>query len=173
MTEKDSQDIETTDHDAKNPSVIDTTINMSKTKAVKDSLKLVLIVIDTAYMDLSHQFEIGPEGLKGSKRKVKDGCVYAGSLEYEGKIVVNDILLSEREKGVGKRHFMIKYNKDLQSFSIKDMGDGLGTFIRVNRPLALQNLNIVSFGDSHMIVNIENNFISLRFIEGPKINYKS
>jgi hypothetical protein len=53
------------------------------------------------------------------------------------------------------------------------MGEGLGTFIRLDRPFKLQNLNIVSFGDSHMIVSLDGNFVSLRFIQGPKTDYKT
>jgi hypothetical protein len=53
------------------------------------------------------------------------------------------------------------------------MGDGMGTFIRIEQPLKLKNSYIVSFGDSHMIVNIENNLLTIRFVEGPKAEHKS
>ena len=62
-------------------------------------------------MNLGQEYVIYPDGLKLSKRKNKDNCVYGGSLEKQGKTVINDILLPVEEKGVGKRHFMIKYNK--------------------------------------------------------------
>jgi hypothetical protein len=74
-------------------------------------LKLTLVVIDTVHMVVGTEFEISPHGLKFSKRTVKDGCVYAGSLEKQGRSIVNDLILPENEKGIGKRHFMINFNK--------------------------------------------------------------
>ena len=53
------------------------------------------------------------------------------------------------------------------------MGDGLGTFIKVNQPLKLRNMNVVSFGDSHMVVNVDGNLLSLRFIAGPSTDFRS
>jgi hypothetical protein len=53
------------------------------------------------------------------------------------------------------------------------MGEGMGTFVRVDRPVALKTSYIISFGDSHMIVQIDDSMLSLRFIEGPKVDFKS
>lgn len=74
-------------------------------------MKLTLTVLDSVQMILGSEFEIIPSGLKSSKRPVKDGCVYAGSYEKQGKTIVNDLILPENEKGVGRRHFMINFNK--------------------------------------------------------------
>ena len=52
------------------------------------------------------------------------------------------------------------------------MGEGLGTFIKLDREYKLQNMNIISFGDSHMVIHLDNMFINLRFIQGPKTDYK-
>lgn len=128
-------------------------------------------------MIIGTQYEILPHGLACAKRLVKDGCVYAGSTEKQGRLVINDIILSENEKGVGKRHFLIQYNKgrfyiEKASFFIKDMGEGLGTFIRIEKPIKLISAYIFSFGDSHMIVHIENTLLTLKFIEGPKVDFK-
>ena len=62
-------------------------------------------------MSVGQEYQITPEGLKSSKRRCKDNCVYAGSLEKQGNLAINDILLPAEEKGIGKKHFMIKYNK--------------------------------------------------------------
>ena len=128
-------------------------------------------------MAIGSEFEIYPNGLKSSKRNVKDGCVYAGSVEKLGRLTVNDIILPEKEKGIGKRHFMINYNKgnlylEHGSYFIKDMGEGMGTFIRIDEPIVLKSSYIISFGDSHMIVQLEETQITLRFIEGPKVDFK-
>lgn len=68
---------------------------------------------------------------------------------------------------------------------MRDLGDGSGTFVRLDIPLPLKHGFIISFGDSHMIVNFfqaspsEGNYasqndrrsfdrIQLKFIDGPK-----
>ena len=67
---------------------------------------------------------------------------------------------------------------------MRDLGDGSGTFVRLDQPLDLKHGFIISFGDSHMIVNFfqaassEANYstgqnrayekIQLKFIDGPK-----
>lgn len=52
------------------------------------------------------------------------------------------------------------------------MGEGMGTFIRIEKPIKLKNSYIISFGDSHMMITLENSMLSLRFIEGPKLDFK-
>ena len=140
-------------------------------------LKLTLTVIDSAKMLIGSQYEIFPYGLKSSQRNLKDGCVYAGSLEKSGNLKINDIILPEEEKGVGKRHFMIQFVKgekyiDKGAYMIKDMGEGMGTFIRLDNPLKLQNNFIISFGESHVIVQIDASQLHLRFIDGPRTEEK-
>lgn len=87
-------------------------------------------------------------------RAKQDGCVLVGSGE-EG---FNDIVLADDEGGeaggVGKRHFIIKYNIDTKNYYLRDLGDGNGTFVRLDTPLLLKSGFIISFGDSHMVVQI-------------------
>jgi hypothetical protein len=56
--------------------------------------------------------------------------------------------------GIGKRHMVIKYQELDKKYYLRDLGDGSGTFIRVdnNKDLVLKHGFIVSFGDSHMVV---------------------
>lgn len=114
----DIQEVDVIDRDqGKTPSVHDCTqISIANSKSTMASstmeiLKLTLIVIDSVKMIIGTQFEIFPYGLKSSHRNLKDGCIYAGSLDKIGNLKINDILLPEEEKGVGKRHFMIQYVK--------------------------------------------------------------
>ena len=143
----------------------------------EETLILNLPVIETNHMILGQTFTITPSGLLESKRKSKDNCVYAGTLASKNSNIINDIILPEEENGSGKRHFVIKYLKgqsylDKNRYFIKDMGEGLGTFIKLEREYKLQNMNIISFGDSHMVMHIDGLFINLRFIQGPKTDYK-
>ncbi|OMJ83356.1 hypothetical protein SteCoe_15759 [Stentor coeruleus] len=140
----------------------------------KKEVLLNLVIVESKGMQPGKIYNICPIGLINSDRtKSGDGCLYAGSLYYEDGKIINDILLPQSEKGIGKRHFMIHY-KD-ESYFLKDLGDGMGTFIRLSRPLALQNNYIISFGDSHMIIVIEHNTspkLILKFIDGPKVDQK-
>ena len=58
---------------------------------------------------------------------------------------------------------VIKYNMDNKSYYLRDLGDGSGTFVRLDVPLVslayfvdhlqiLKHGYIISFGDSHMVV---------------------
>lgn len=112
----DIQEVDVIDRDqGKTPSIHDCTqisiANKSTTSATMEILKLSLIVIDSVKMIIGSQYEILPYGLKASQRNLKDGCVYAGSLEKHANLRINDIVLPFSEKGIGKRHFMIQYVK--------------------------------------------------------------
>ncbi len=67
----------------------------------------------------------------------------------------NDIVLDQdEEQGLGSRHFIIKYSMDHKSYYLRDLGEGNGTFVRLDTPLLLKHGFIISFGDSHMVVSI-------------------
>jgi hypothetical protein len=66
---------------------------------------------------------------------------------------LNDVLLPGHD-GFGARHFYIKYINEFNSYMIKDLGEGSGTFIKVQKQFILKNGHIVSFGENHMVVGI-------------------
>lgn len=51
-----------------------------------------------------------------------------------------------------------------------DMKSSTGTFVKIEAAFTLRNKTIVSFGNSHMIVNLNQDGISITFIDGPRIN---
>ena len=77
---------------------------------------------------------------------------------------------------------MIKYNDTDKNYYLRDLGDGSGTFIKVDncKDLILKHGFIVSFGDSHMVVQFSSERdqdtqeilqrITLKFLDGPKID---
>jgi hypothetical protein len=141
------------------------------------AITLKLVVVESEKMTVDKVFIIEPTGLINSDRTNHgDNCVYAGSLYSEDNRVVNDIILPFNENGVGRRHFMIMYKEHPSpGFYLKDLGDGMGTFVRISQSLPLKNNFIVSFGESHMIVILDNGpapKITLRFIDGPKIDQR-
>ena len=49
----------------------------------------------------------------------------------------NDFVISSMDTGIGKRHMVIKYNMDNKSYYLRDLGDGSGTFVRLDVPLVI------------------------------------
>ena len=144
---------------------------------------------------------INAQGLMGSRRNKKDGCTILGSQEQNPKtfefmndfVIPNLQLPSEIEPeaatpsnpgaGIGLRHMVIKYNLDTKQYYMRDLGDGSGTFIRVDntKDLILKHGFIISFGDSHMVAQFSSDIIdpsnqevvqkvTLKFLDGPKID---
>lgn len=63
--------------------------------------------------------------------------------------------------GIGSRHMVIKYCMDDKKYYMRDLGDGSGTFIRVDntKDLVLKHGFIISFGDSHMVVQFSSDIV--------------
>ena len=127
--------------------------------------RLVITVVETAEMDPAKVFEVSPAGLKGSQR-FGSGAVLAGSAEN------SDIQLPSHERGIGAHHFQVEFNPRKQVYALKDLGEGTGTFIRLDLPHYVTRPCIVSFSDSHVKVSLQDEVqsptIDLAFIEGPK-----
>lgn len=44
---------------------------------------------------------------------------------------------------------------ETKSYFIRDLGDGSGTFVHLRKALPLKHGYIISFGDSHMVVQLD------------------
>lgn len=72
----------------------------------------------------------------GSKRNKNDGCTIIGSQQFnQNGEVFNDFVIDPIDTCIGKRHMVIKYNMDNKSYYIRDLGEGSGTFVRLDVPL--------------------------------------
>lgn len=77
-------------------------------------------------------------GLIDSKRNKNDGCTILGSQEPNANgEVYNDFIISSNDSGIGKRHLVIKYGMDNKCYYLRDLGDGSGTFVRLDTPLVI------------------------------------
>lgn len=121
---------------------------------------------------LGTQLIINAQGLVASKRNKKDGCTIIGSQDQSQTTGehYNDFVIQNSEEfksqldgksqdqaqfgGIGKRHMVIKYNEINKNYYLRDLGDGSGTFIRIDnqKDLILKHGFIVSYGESHMLV---------------------
>lgn len=139
-------------------------------------LKLTLTVAETTAMTVGQQFEITPKGLKNSPRANSGGKIYAGSAQTEEDVVINDIILPESERGVGRQHFVIEYSLHTRSYHLRDLSEGSGTFIRLDQPLVLSRLSVISFGESHISLGLDGPTdtpdLKIAILEGPRKDEK-
>ena len=101
--------------------------------------------------------------MEGSLRNEKDNITYFGFLENSEKNnnekdKINDqnsidylLPLKHCEKygRFFKIHYIIKYNE----YIIKDLGNGLGTFIKIQDSINIRNNSMINIGDSYLIFN--------------------
>ena len=114
-------------------------------------------------------FKINAKGLITSSRDEDDGYVLFGSSYYFMHQIQSDVHAFTSEYGFGGRHFIIFYDTELNEYFLKDLGEGSGTFVKLEQELKLKNGNIISFTDNHMLISIkENDSIFIKFLEGTK-----
>ena len=49
---------------------------------------------------------------------------------------------------------MIRYIVEKNNYILKDLGEGTGTFIKVQDQVVLKNGHIISFGEFHLVVGL-------------------
>ena len=113
---------------------------------------LNLEVLESPSVKLGTIITINPSGLEGSKREVNDGRSFFGTYVGNDQYQINDYTFPMEEQGFGKRHFVIEYNNDKDAYYLKDLGDGTGTFIRINQKVVLNTNMIISFNSIHIAV---------------------
>ena len=111
---------------------------------------LVLSIIESNCFEVGKRFKILPGGLMKTSRKNPNGVTYIGATMMANDEVYNDIVFSNKEKDIGKRHAMIKYDPSDRKYRIKDMRKGTGTFSRIEGHFPVRDSTIVSFSDAHI-----------------------
>lgn len=73
--------------------------------------------------------------------------------------IVNDFIIRTKEPEANERHrgrhFQIEYCVESDVYKIRDLGIGFGAFVKVDHPLLLRDNNLLSMGNSFLIVNLE------------------
>jgi hypothetical protein len=118
------------------------------------SPKLQIRIIESSSAEVGTLLSISPSGLENSKRNSNDFKVFVGSKAIENGLILNDFVIDELSKGLGSRHFVIKYVLHKQKYFISDLGEGSGTFVKITEPLVLKDGYIISFGNSHMTIHL-------------------
>ena len=135
--------------------------------------KLLLEVQEGPVLEPGTRYLLTARGYPNSKRNIPDGMVYFGKQDADEATgeSKNDIVLSSEEPGIGLMHFVIQFNRTQNAFAVKDLGQGSGTFIKIQAPLKLTTGNVIAFGESHMAVDmLLDGKIQLKFLEGAATN---
>ncbi len=129
--------------------------------------KLMLEVQDSPSLRQGKCFVLTRAGLQQSSRLLKDGRTIIGT-----DTETCDIVLGAEDPELGKMHFVIEYSQATENFLIKDLGDGNGTFMKIEDSHALHDGDVLAFGLSYAGVQIQSqgtgSTLTLRFYEGPR-----
>lgn len=100
---------------------------------IKRAAMLKIEVMEGFAVPKNTMLQINACGLINSKRNKGDGCTIIGSQDQNAQgEVFNDFVISSMDVGIGKRHMVIKYSIDTRSYYLRDLGDGSGTFVRLD-----------------------------------------
>lgn len=139
-----------------------TALNSSLERGTAQGKRLRLEVMESRVLLPGTEFHITPKGLEGSTRRSHDGNVYVGSGEKEC-----DLAIKDDAELMGRKHFMVFWQREV--CYLQDLGEGAGTFIRVNGSFPLTSGCIVSFSDIHILVLLEGSTLLLKPLTGDKM----
>jgi len=127
---------------------------------------LKLKVISSSSLPKGTIININAQGVENSFRAAKDGITNFGCKKRPKRIskhirqteILNDYILPAVNKEIGKKHrgkhFQIEYSITTNSYKIKDLGVGFGTFYKLDFPLVLKDNHLLNMGLIFMVVNI-------------------
>ena len=79
--------------------------------------------------------EIDSKGMVNSQRKAEDGITYFGSQSPKEGVHANDFMIPEESSALGLKHFKIFYSAKDDEYYLQDMGEGTGTFVRLDQKM--------------------------------------
>ena len=131
-------------------------VDMVKLKKVfSQSKKLMLEIVSCDTSEKIITLEINPYGYINSKRKKKDGITYFGYDVGQRELQVDFALKNNDnyyyDDAFNGRHFMIKFNPDDLNYYIKDLGRGLGTFVKIQEWTELKNNFLLNIGENYIV----------------------
>ena len=143
---------------------------MKNNEILNKSKCLILDVISSNNEKISN-IQIDPFGCIFSQRKFKDGITYFGydkNISNDEENEELDVLIKPTEDVKNEqfygRHFQIKFNVDDLNYYLKDLGKGLGAFVKIDEWMEIKNNSIINVGNNYMVfsINIENNEINIK-----------
>jgi hypothetical protein len=98
-------------------------------------------------------------GCETSLRGIKDGQTFFGSKKKDSKggTTINDIVLPlvtpELAESYRGKHFMISYDLSRDSYFIKDLRLGFGTYYRLTSSIDLKNNTLILIGETYILTS--------------------
>ena len=141
-----------------------TSVHDMSYRPIEDSELILKLKVLSGNLQSGSEICIMQTGFKGGYRRKKDGTTYFGckkrmlknNLRMQHGVIVNDIVIKLREKAMREnfrgRHFKIYYKEN--SYYIRDLGVGFGTFIKIEDSFQIRDGNLFTFGDSFMMLNL-------------------
>lgn len=123
---------------------------------------LELEVVKSASIQIGTKIKIDQFGLiEGSLRQARDGITYFGYYENSenntnekdknnNENLVDYLLPLKHYDKIG-RFFKIQYISKINEYIIKDLDNGLGTFIKIQDSIYIRDSSMVNIGDSYLI----------------------
>lgn len=142
----------------------------------KNEAILKITVLESNKIQPGKVFCIYPKALKECEKvKAKDRCMYVGLHHMKNGKAAYDVILSQNKKGKARKDFVIQYNEG--EYYLNSIDQELGTYISLGHPFALKTgkMHIISIGNIHIAVSIENckqQTIVIQVIDGPNKNDK-
>lgn len=165
----------------KEPQVNNDMILNGKKLVLKVQSSITSQMIEENLPKKATKYEITPMGYAKSKRGTSDSVVYFGTPDVrkvsdEQKSGRNDIELDLEGMAKGTRFFKIYYSNNANRYFLKDLGEGPGVFVRVDKRTPLKQGAIITFGQQHLVVNYKlsqdvdpGHKITLQLIEDGKV----
>ncbi|CAG9321255.1 unnamed protein product [Blepharisma stoltei] len=121
---------------------------------------LKLKVLSSSSLPKNTVICINALGYENSLRAIKDGTTYFGCKKrnkHKGEII-NDIVIPPQDKSLAEKHrgqhFQIIYSVESDTYFIKDLAIGFGTFVRLLYPLELKDNYLLHIGDNFLLINL-------------------
>ena len=156
-------------NEIKNININENHINNNNNNLENSSpIKLELTIITSQSNSNGTKLIITKDGLKeNSLRNIKDGIVYFGYVDdiennNENADTAIDYLLPQKKylnnsdinlDSYTGRYFQISYNPLNNNYFLRDLGNGLGTFIKITDKLYLKDNILINIGDSYFVIN--------------------
>lgn len=127
----------------------------SPRKTEPDNLKLSVITgPDSGASGIV--IEIGPRGMQNSLRTQKDGRVFIGRTRCDAAGKVHNDYIIDGDDAIGEQHLLIRYSFESMQYFLQDLEQGKGTAVRLDKPTALVDGDVLMIGDSQILVVIDN-----------------
>lgn len=119
-------------------------------------------------LEVGAEILIEAKGLVNGKKVGR--CVYLGTESSER--FPAGYLIPKAEKGIGTVHCVIQFNTEKNSYQIKDLGKGCGTFIKIVGRVAVKTGYMIFIGETHFLITVTPEELIFKFLGSAKVKHQ-